>query len=652
MDTIDLTKLSWQLRGWRPYAWRLPDELSWDVPAMPATIPGSVQTNLRRAGVLPDWNIGFNSLACEWVEHRHWEFFADLEVFPGDGPFVLCADGLDYSGWVLVDGREMGTFRGTLLRHRIDLTDALRGGGKHRLAIVLDSPPEEFGQVGYANQSRFFKPRYNYSWDWCPRFVPVGVWDRLSLAIGEPLAEVTHLRAMPADDLRAGEVRVTLKAGPKARSVSVTLHRAGQLVAQATQVLRAGTETLTLAVPSIELWWTNGEGAQPLYDLDVRVEDADGNTVSIRQERVGFKKIEWLPCEGAPVGATPWICQVNGRPVFLKGFNWVPASVDFHSTTEDDYRTLIDLYRDGHCNILRVWGGAILERETFYRLCDEAGLLVWQEFPLGASCVNSWPPEDPAVIAELEDIARDYIRRRGHHVCKLLWCGGNELQSDGSGSKTGIGVPVDNNHPAMAMLARVVEEEDSGVRFLPTSASGPSFMADDKKFGRGLHHDVHGPWKLPGTMAEWETYWANDDALFRSETGTQGSADLAFLEKHADGQPLFPPDKTNRFILHTSAWWVQYDRFKDRFGDVPPEEWMRRYTEASSREQADALAIAARHTMARFPKCGGFMVWMGHDAYPCMVSIAVIDFYRQPRPAFLALAEIFRHRPTLAPNHD
>jgi beta-mannosidase len=264
---------------------------------------------------------------------------------------------------------------------------------------------------------------------------------------------------------------------------------------------------------------------------------------------------------------------------------------------------------------------------------------------MGASCMENWPPLDPAAIADYTAIARDYIRRRGHHACKLLWCGGNEMQSEVKDKPGGNGIPVDETHPCLAAVAQVVAEEDPGVRFLPVSASGPSFMADAKNFGKGLHHDVHGPWKVIGPMADWEKYWTDDDALFRSEVGTPAAADLPFLQKYADGLDLFPPNESNRFFMHTSGWWLQYDEFKNQWPDLPPDAWLARYVEESARLQAHALAFAARATKARFPRCGGFMLWMGHDAFPCAVSIALIDFDRPPRPAFHALAEIFHSKP-------
>ncbi len=638
--------MSWQVQGWRPFCWQLTEAFKTpfhpDTPAVPATVPGSVQAALRAAEIIPDWNHGLRSLDCEWVEHRHWEFFTEIDVPAHAGPVVLHADGLDYSGWILVDHKIVAEFSGALIRHRFDLTAALARPGKHRLAVVFDSPPEEQGQAGYTMRTRFFKPRYNFSWDWCPRFVPIGIWDTLSLAIGPARAEIIRVRTETDAGLTRGEVQVFFTAEKETRALHATLQLAGKTVAKKSAAPAPGENKLLLPLENPSLWWPNGEGPQTRYELTLEAEDAGGKRHPVQSLEIGFKHIAWRPCEGAPADALPWICVVNGRPVFLQGFNWVPLLVDYPSCAADDYRRLIAMYRDAGCTILRVWGGALVERDLFYRLCDEAGLLVWQEFPMASSGLENFPPTDPAAIADFSAIARDYVRRRCHHVSKLLWCGGNEMQSEVKGKPGGNGIPIDETDPCIAAVAKIVAEEDPGVRFIPVSASGPSFMADPKKFGQGLHHDVHGPWKVTGSMAEWKQYWTDDDALFRSEVGTPGAAQLPFLEKYAGGLELWPPNETNRFWMHTSAWWLQYAEFKDQLAGLPPREWLARYVKESEQLQAEALGFAARRTKERFPRCGGFMVWMGHDAFPCAVSIAVIDFERKPRPAFHALAEVFR----------
>ena len=124
--------------------------------------------------------------------------------------------------------------------------------------------------------------------------------------------------------------------------------------------------------------------------------------------------------------------MVNDAPVFLQGVNWTPIRTTFADVSRADYHLRLSRYREMGCNLIRVWGGAFLEKSCFYELCDEYGLLVWQELPLSSSGLNNAPPEDAQSVAVLQTIALSYIQRRQHHVSLLLWCGGNELEQQAS----------------------------------------------------------------------------------------------------------------------------------------------------------------------------------------------------------------------------
>ena len=192
---LDLSAQSWTLVGWVPFTWTWLASSGQDItsptadlrkhqctPEIPTQIPGSVQDDLLRAGLLPDWNAGLNAPLCEWVEHRHWEYRCALEV-PAEWTgqrIILRAEALDYVGHILVDGKVVASFEGMLMPHEFDLTQALKPGARQHLSILFEEAPHEQGQIGYTSRSHFFKSRYAYGWDWCPRMVPLGIWDKLT----------------------------------------------------------------------------------------------------------------------------------------------------------------------------------------------------------------------------------------------------------------------------------------------------------------------------------------------------------------------------------------------------------------------------------------------------------------------------------------
>jgi len=645
--TIDLGSRRWKLQGWRPFYWKARRSLetggifSPEFGPFVATVPGSVHDALKKSKVIPDWNMGLNSLACEWVEHRHWEFFMEIkagEILP-DAPVALHAEGLDYSGWILVDTNIVSTFSGALVRHKFDLTKFLRDGKSHRLSIIFDVPPEEQGQIGRTSLSRHFKPRYSFSWDWCVRMVPIGIWDRLSLVCGPSPVVVIGVTTKTADDLKSGEVIVRLqnKGKQTSRIELIVRSKKGGVIRRQASRFGKGMHTVRVSVRNPSLWWPNGNGMQNLYDVEVR-ELPNGH--SLFRGAIGFKQVRWQPCEDAPEGARPLLCEINGRRIFLQGVNWTPARMDYPATPDSDYRRLIRLYQDMGCNVLRVWGGGFLEKEIFYRLCDEAGLLVWQEFPLSSSGIDNDAPRDSGAISALEEIATDYIRRRGHHASLLVWCGGNELQT--VAVKSGVpSRPLDEAHPALAALKKIVARENPGVRFFPTSPSGPVFFAHRAEMGKGVHHHVHGPWDTASTEESWRDYWSHDDSLLRAETGVAGTASVGLIKRYAGNEKVWPPTVDNPLWRHSSAWWVQWKIFKKEVMKAPASTRLACYVALSQERQARFLAIAAQSCKDRFPKCAGFIVWMGHDAFPCPANTSIIDFDHHPKPAYHALRKVF-----------
>lgn len=641
----DLLILNWTVSGWAPHGWRFLRSMETgasslaEFPPIPVRVPGSVQQALLDAGVIDDWNSGMKSLKSEWVENRHWIYSVKVpgRLLPAGESIRLRCDGLDYSGWILANGAEIAHFEGSFVPHAFDLS-LYAGQGDLHLEIVFDVPPRWLGQFGYTSEMTDWKPRYNYTWDWTTRLVQIGIWDAITLEIGSGRIEELHVSTcydrgaasltisamVDKPDGAFANINLTTDAEPK----SVQL--------PATDLARG----VTLTDLPVSQWHPNGNGAQPLYDLTVQLVDEAGSLMDLDVRTVGFRRIEWKQCEGAPAGAEPWICVVNGKPTFLQGVNWTPILPNFADVPDSRYEALLTQYRDLGVNMVRVWGGGFLEKEIFYDLCDRLGILVWQEFPLSSSGAENWPPEDEKSISEMEPIVRSYIDRRSHHASLALWCGGNELQGGLDGSKLGVGKPVDIHHPMMGMMGRVVAEADPERRFLPTSSSGPRFMADRADFGKGLHHDVHGPWGLGAwSWEEWESYWTEDDALFRSETGCPGASGVDIIRAYRGECDEVPGTLANPLWRRTS-WWIEWPAFTKEAGREPED--LEEYVAWSQARQTKALSIAVGTTKRRFPRCGGILLWMGHDSFPCPANTAIIDFLGRPKPAALAVSDIWK----------
>ncbi len=642
----DLSELKWSLEGYTPFLWLferlyggMGNDRCIDVPPVSVQVPGSVQGALRAVGLIPDWNSGVNYRQCEWIEHRHWIYKALIPDtwIDKDAAFRLECLGLDYSGWVYVNGHEVAAFKGTHIPHYFTITSFLKDSD-NVLEIIFDQPPRWLGQFGYTSQMREWKTRFNYTWDWAPRIVQIGIWDSIFMsAINN--TEIQDLACETDVDLLTGKGIMKVKgeiSSGAGLSVKISLEQGGGLIHHETVTTERFQNGLEWRDLPVNLWWPNLEGNQPLYQVACQLLDAQGNEHDRIERRVGFKHVDWVACEGAPPEADPWICIINGRPVFLQGVNFAPLGVNFADLKRDDYARRLELYQELGCNLFRINACQFLERQWFYDLCDELGLMVWQEFPLTSSGIDNWPPEDQTSIDELAEIASSYIERRRHHVSLLLWSGGNELMGDLEGHKYGMGKPCGLDHPMLKRLQEVAQHLDPTRRFIPTSPSGPRAGASQVDFGKGLHWDVHGG-TAQAPLEDAKRYWTGDDALFRSEIYCSGASPVALIKKYSGDFPVFPPTAENLYWSRLTTWWLDWKRLIAIWGREPRD--LDEYVEWSQAQQAKMLGLEIKACKDRFPRCGGVLLWSGHDTFPLTINTSLIDFDGNLKPAAHAVAQ-------------
>jgi len=515
-QNFNLSELTWSLRGFQPYEWKLyattgtPAVGNADIPAIAVSVPGSVQGALRDAHIISDWNCGLNSRQCEWVENRHWVYETVLpdEWLQAGSHFRLQCLGLDYCGCILLNEKEVSRFKNTHLPVDIDLTEQLLPA-HNILKIVFEHSPRWLGQHGWTSQISEWKPRYNYYWDWTNRLVQIGIWDEVRLVCTEG-REISSIDLQVDVTEGAGRIKLAGKTvlDEGEYRVRVRLCDAAKTIKSRDFSPRDFEGGFIWSDLPVELWYPNGAGTQKLYDLSIELIDLADEIHDSIEKQIGFKRLDWRACEDAPAAADPWICVVNDLPIFMQGVNWTPLRPNFADVTDCEYRARLVLYRDLGINIVRVWGGGFLEKDCFYRLCDELGILVWQDFPLSSSGVGDCsPPDDDQSIAELGEIARSFVLRRRHHASLALWCGGNELMQLSESAELTESRPASGEHPLLQAFAAIVNHLDPDRRFLATSPSGPRFCATKEEYGKGVHWDIHGPWDAPLDLeGEWRDY--------------------------------------------------------------------------------------------------------------------------------------------------
>lgn len=648
---FDASSLDWRLWCYRPNVWRMNFNFeqfsgSWaEHSDLPMTVPGSVQNALKKAGVIEDWNVGVNSRKIEWIENREWLVMAKLpdkiKADENEKIFLRC-HGLDYKGILMINGHEAGRFDNAFVPYSFLISPYLKESNNN-IVFIFECPPQNLAQIGWTSRITDWKPRFNYGWDWMARIVQIGIWDDILIeTVKDSQMKFDGLKVSSSADRTKdmGALSVSAKFNNLAWSgqVNVTLSdESEKKLINENFPVREIEEKKDWSNLKIKRWWPNGLGQQPLYLLTITLKDPDGNEIQQETKRIGFRTIDWLPCEGAPAEADPWICSVNSQPFFIQGVNWTPIRPNFADLTEEDYRLRLQMYKDLGVNTIRIWGGGFPEKTWLYDLCDEMGILIWQDFPLSSSGLDNYPPEGFQEVYMISQIATHYVKRLHHHPSLLLWCGGNELYERNDVA------PITDKHVMIKAMKDIVSLLDPARRFVEASPSGPSIYGNQSTFGTGKNWDVHGPWDLPyteqdKTMIAVEDYWNKDDAMFRSEVGVPGAMSVEAMNKYKGDFHLLPASMDNPLWRNVS-WWLQWDEYKQTGKNL---ENINEYVDWSQNRQTEGLTLALKKSKDRFPACGGFIIWMGHDSYPCMINTSLIDFDGNPKPVAAELSKMWK----------
>ncbi|CAL8972617.1 Beta-galactosidase [Cellulomonas sp. T2.31MG-18] len=603
----------------------------------PATVPGTVVTDLWRCGELSDPYRARQSRDCEWTGTRSWVLRrqVDLADLPSGCTRVLEVDGVDPQAEVLWDGEVLGRTQTLYRQARFALTGAAAGAGPHRLALVIAPVPPGQPQVGRTELVGRHAPRLNEGWDFSPRFPHQGAWKSVRVVTARTHLAQVQVQARLAPDGPDGLVTAVLRLDPGHRGTRVGLEVVatdGGVVASAAADVGDGDDTATVAVtvPQPRHWLPQRLGTPTTYRVRLRVDD----DVEPRWEGLtGFRDARLVQAPGAPAGSLPYRLEVDGRPVPGVGWNWAPVDAQHGAVPPARVRHLVDLAARSGAAVLRVWGGGLVETEAFYEACDEAGLLVWQEFSLSSSGLQSAPSTDAEYLELLRRDAEELVPRRTHHPSLLVWAGGNELDDDG-------GPLTDDRSPALATLHEVVARLDPGRSWLPTSPSGPVFHYRPGQGGARPedHHDVHGPWEHQG-LREQHRLYDSATALAHTEFGVEGMANRRLLEHLVPPSDRWPADRSNPVYRHLGDWWDNAPLVARSFGDrLTDLDQLRR---ASQLLQATGLAYAVEADRRRWPRCSLVLPWQLAESYPNAWCTSSVDHRGDPKPAFHAVTRAF-----------
>ena len=633
----------WSLRlAGPPASATVPADL--DGAVLPAQVPGTVHTDLLAAGRIPDPYIDLNEKELAWIGRCSWVYSTTLPAPDGlttDERVDLVFTGLDTFATVSLGGVELGRTANMHRSYRFDVGAALRDG-RGELSVVFASALDEAERASAALGDRpHVNPHpYNavrrmacgFGWDWGPDLVTAGIWRAVRLERWHT-ARLASVRPLVTVEDGTGMVRVhvDLERAASGTPLVVTATVDGRDIRHDVPAGET-TAVLELAVPEPRLWWPRGYGEPARYPLEVALGDASGRVLDTWSARIGFRTVE---VDIAPdESGIPFILKVNSRPVSVRGVNWIPDDAFPSRVDRDRYAERIDQALGAGVNLLRVWGGGTYESDDFYELCDERGVLVWQDFLFACAAYSEEEPLRGEVAAE----AREAVTRLTPHPSLVLWCGGNEdivAYAEWPGWRQRLEGTTWGADYYLNLLPSVVAELDPTRPYLPNSpySFGPFSTPNDPALGTVHIWDV---WNDKDY-----THYASWKPRFVAEFGFQGPPAWSTLTRAVRDEPLSPDGPA--MLVHQKADDGNAKLQRGLHGHLPEPTDIRDWHWATQLNQARAIRFGIEYFRSLFPYCTGTVLWQLNDCWP-VVSWAVVDGDGHRKPAWYALREAYADR--------
>ena len=585
--------------------------------AVAFTLPGDGIDALRKAGQIQDPYWGRNEYGLRWISNRTWVAKRSFEADRTD--LVLVASMLDTLVTVAVNGVTVLTSDNMFLSHRVDLSHVLKLGTNEITLtfgnVVVEAKkrqdnyryflPFSINNTPIHNGNLIRKPSCDFGWDWNIALATFGVYGDLYL---EPVAAT-----------RIDHLVITQTHSPNRAVVSVAAHVEGEDGAEvsfslcgvyAKAVVKRGVATALLPIDDPKLWWPAGQGAQPLHDLTVSL----GSQTLHR--RIGLRSAELITEKDAT--GLGFKVRINGRDVFCKGANWIPADALAGRINQADTRDLLQSAVDANMNMIRIWGGGRYEPTWFYDLCDELGLMVWQDFMFSCHIY----PADEAFLTQVAEEVRQNALRLHHHASMTIWCGDNELigaltwfpETRANRDQYLVGYDRLNRTIEQALKAAV-----PGAVWWPSSPSpGPM------DFGDTWHDDKKGDmhfWSVWHEGRDFDHY-RDVSPRFCSEFGFQSYPSMEVIRKFADpadfniAAPVMESHQKNAGgNARIAETMFRYFRFPTNFEN---------FVYLSQVQQGLAIKTAVTHWRSLKPHCMGTLIWQLNDTWP-VCSWASLD---------------------------
>ncbi|KJZ18938.1 glycoside hydrolase family 2 protein [Loktanella sp. S4079] len=578
-------------------------------------LPTDGITALHEAGLIADPYWGRNEYDLRWICERDWTVSRHFDVSEIDIDLVLSE--VDTVVTVRVNDQIVLKAENAFRTYRVPLSEFAKvgtntisitfhspvvAGGKKQAAHPFPLPISKNCPIPDGNMLR--KPACDFGWDWNIALAPFGIYGTMAIEPSK-VARIERLAVTQDHSEGAVALGVTVYTAHHDGEVSVSI--AGQTVSG---TVDNGCCDLSIQIDNPDLWWPADQGDQPLYDLTVTAGSATAH------RRIGLRKLELITeKDDAGMG---FKFRINGRDVFCKGANWIPADALPGQITEEKTRDLLQSAVDANMNMVRIWGGGRYEPTSFYDACDELGLLVWQDFMFACNLY----PSDNAYLDEVRAEIKDNVARMHHHASIAVWCGDNELIGALGWYDCSINdrdrYLVNYDRLNRAIETQLLETDPTAIWWPSSPSPGPM------NFGDAWHDDGSGDmhfWSVWHEGRDFEHY-RDVSPRFCSEFGFQSYPSMNAIRKFAGeadqniAAPVFESHQKNEGgNARIAETMFRYFRWPKHFDD---------FVYMSQVQQGLAIKTAVTHWRSLKPHCMGTLIWQLNDTWP-VCSWASLD---------------------------
>ncbi|MGC8889727.1 MAG: beta-mannosidase [bacterium] len=626
--------------------WEFRSEL--DSEWLTATVPGDVHLDLLRNGKIDDPLYGTNAEKCKWIEERLWYY---RKIFNVSKDFIqkkveLVFDGLDLDAEIFLNGVRIGEHHNAFIPYVIDVTSSIREG-ENELLVYLDvgkkrakgKPLEKYGVDESYYRIWMRKPQFVFGWDWGPYLPTCGIWRGVQLRSYESVAiRDVFLKSSVLEDKAKVEIELEIENFESNQidldiSLSLSDERTFGLKERLSVKPGLNVKTYTLEIDNPRLWYPAPIGEPFLYDFKLEVSQ-NNKLLDNYSAKYGIREVKLIQ-EPIPEG-TSFIISINGKKVFCKGADWIPADSIIANVSKEKYKKLIELAKEANFNMFRIWGGGIYEDPYFYELCDKNGIMIWQDFMFACA---PYPDDDKEFMQEVEKEARTVIKQLRNHPSLVVWCGNNENQwIHYMGAWGGKDTRLYGSKIYDELLPEICKKLDPTRPYWPSSPYGGE---DPNSEECGDRH----AWTLsiqtedPFERVNYKLY-ALDKGKFITEFGQLAPPLKKSLIE-------FTPD--NELYIDSPTWRFHNNTFErgnikaslERFF-IPQEKLsLDEYLLSAQMIQAEALKFALEHWKRRMFNTAGELFWMYSDCWGTTGAWTVVDYYLRLKPSYYFVKRVF-----------